>query len=242
MIAVGMGKGQIYLLEGATGRERAKFEGRVEGVFSVAFSPCGVLMASVGADCAPLIWDVTGLIRNAGRPVEPLGVGPLNALWDDLRREDAAKAWQAICALAARPAQAVPLLKDRLAERSARLEPKRLAMLLADLDSDAFANRDAASQQLAALGPVVVPALDKFCAVAASAEARRRAHDVLKQIAKAGLVTEALLQARAVEVLEYAGTPPARELLESAAQVESASPQSTRARAALARLARRPTP
>jgi hypothetical protein len=242
MIALGTAKGKVVLLESATGRQRARFDGAVPHVASVAFSPCGMMVASIGFDCAALVWDVTGLINpSSGRPLA-LSAKELDEHWDDLRREDAAKAWHAILALAARPAQAVPLLKERLAYRKSMLAPKRLGELLADLDSDAFATREAAGKLLKNLGPGVSPALKKLCAGTTSIEARRRAEDILGQIAKSGLVSEPMLEGRVLEVLEYSASPAARELLQAEARGAPASPLARNAKAALDRIAKRPAP
>jgi hypothetical protein len=242
MLAVGMGKGSIRLREAATGRERFRFEGQVDFVRSVAFSPCGLLLVSVGQDSAPLVWDVTGLIKGSSAPVQPLGAKELDAHWDALRRDDAVKAWKAILALAARPEQAVPMLKDRMAYRKGMLAPKRLAELLADLDGDAFATREEAGSQLTSLGPVVSAALQKLSAGTTSLEAGRRANDLLAQIAKSGLVSEPMLQGRILEVLEYSASPAAKELLQAEAREVPASPLARDAKAALDRIAKRPTP
>jgi hypothetical protein len=242
MVALGTSKGNVFLLEAATGRERACFATGITSIASVAFSRCGLMLASAGSDCAPLVWDVTGLVKSSsGRP-QPLAAKELDAHWDDLRRDDAVKAWKAILALVARPEQAVPLLKDRLADRKGMLAPKRLARLLADLDSDAFATREEAGSVLKNLGPVVSPALEKLCAGTASIEARRRAEGVLGQIAKSGLVSEPVLQGRVLEVLEYSASPAARELLQAEARGAPASPFARNAKAALDRIARRPAP
>jgi hypothetical protein len=243
MVALGTTKGNVVLVESTTGRERARFDGAAQYIVGcVAFSPCGMMVASAGGDCAPLVWDVTGLINpSIGRPLA-LSANELDEHWDDLRREDAAKAWHAILALAARPAQAVPLLKERLAYRKSMLAPKRLGELLADLDSDAFATREAAGKLLKNLGPGVSPALKKLCAGTTSIEARRRAEDILGQIAKSGLVSEPMLEGRVLEVLEYSASPAARELLQAEARGAPASPLARNAKAALDRIAKRPAP
>jgi WD40 repeat protein len=242
MVALATAKGKVILLESATGRQRARFGGALPAVWSVAFSPCGLMLASTGLDYAPLIWDVTGLIKGSRTPVQPLAAKELDAHWDDVRHDDAAKAWKAMLALASRPEQAVPLLKDRMASRKATLAPKRLAELLADLDSDAFATREATCRLLKHLGPVVSLDLQKYCAATKSLEAKRRAEDVLGQIAKSGLVSEPMLQGRVLEILEYSASPAAKELLQSQAREAPASPLARDAKAALDRIAKRPAP
>ncbi len=52
MIALATSRGKVVLLEAATGRQRARFGGALPAIWSVAFSPCGLMLASVSNDCA----------------------------------------------------------------------------------------------------------------------------------------------------------------------------------------------
>ena len=239
MVALGTRHGKVVLVEATTGRQRARFGGALPSVWSVAFSPCGRMVASVADDCAPLIWDITGLINRKTAPVYPVDPKDLDVYWDQLRHDDAAKAWQAILALAARPAQGVPLLNDRLAQRKAKLAAKGLGQLLASLDGDDYDIREEACRELGNLGPAVVPALEKLRANPPSLEAKRRADDLLARIAKSGLVSEEMLRRRVLETLEYIGTPGAKEVLQSEARADPASPLAQAAKGALDRIAKR---
>jgi hypothetical protein len=233
-LAIGTGnKGTVYLLEAATGGERCRFQGHLDRVFAVAFSPNGQLLASAGSDGAPIVWDVTGRILGAGQKVKLLDAKELDAAWSDLSDKDAAKAWQAIRALVVRPEQAVPLLKEHLPANSP-LDPKRLAALLADLDSDSFDTREKAAKELEALGDAVVPSLRKLLAATTSAEVRARVETILRKIPPDDLRT-----ARAIEVLEYAATPEARKLLEEKAKGATESQLTKGAKAAIDRLAKK---
>jgi hypothetical protein len=240
MVALGTSKGKIVLVESATGRQRARFRDTSPFIWSLAFSPCGRMVASLSHDCAPLIWDVTGLIKRKTEPAQLLGPKALDEYWDQLRHDDAARAWQAIVALAARPEQAAGVLLDRLGQRKSKLAAKQLAQLLASRDADDFDLREQASTELANLGPEVVPALEKVRAKPPSVEAKRRAEDLLVAIAKSGLVSEDLLRRRVLETLEYVGTPAAKEVVHTEAQAQPSSPLSQAAKAALTRLAKRP--
>jgi hypothetical protein len=163
----------------------------------------------------------------------------LEVYWADLAGEDAARAWKAICALAARPEQALPLLKQRLPPNP-KLAPNRLAQLLADLDAKEFKSREQACIELAKLGPVVVPVLRKLNAAKPSAEVKLRVDMLLSQLDKRNLLTEEVRCARALEVLEYLGTPDASKLIQVEAQGEPAFQRTQNAKAALERLAKLP--
>jgi hypothetical protein len=85
--------------------------------------------------------------------------------------------------------------------------------LLADLDNTDFATRERATADLAEQGPIVAAALREVVAKSASAEARRRAEGLLREIANGGIPPRELRALRAVEVLEWIATKEARARL-----------------------------
>src|SRR5206468_630854 len=174
-------------------------------VLSLAFSADGRLLACGGANTTVLVWRLPALAL----PTRP--GGDPEALWRDLADADPARAYRAVLALAAAPGRAVPLIKERLKPRPAA-DPRRVARLVADLDSDEFEVREKASEELATLGPGAEAALRKALAGEVSAEVRSRVEDLLAGLEKGSAARERLRDLRAVEVLERAGTPAAREL------------------------------
>jgi hypothetical protein len=91
-------------------------------------------------------------------------------------------------------------------------DPRQTARLLAELDSEHFAAREKASRELARLGESARPALQRALArPGAGLEFRRRVEQVLEKTAAPSKVRLRVL--RAVEVLEHAGTPAARQVL-----------------------------
>ncbi|MSQ93361.1 MAG: WD40 repeat domain-containing protein [Gemmataceae bacterium] len=253
-IAAGNGIGSsVFLFETATGRQRARFDGGGSHVHSVAFSPCGLMLASIGRDCVALVWDVTGQIQASKRTPARLDAEPLGARWEDLgkgdafkegvvdmRKADAAEAWQAIHALVVRPAQTVSYFEKRL-RPNVKMEPKRLDELFKDFDGDNFNVREKATKELVDIGPAAEPSLRKLSAGNPSDKVKACIEDLLDP-AKGRIWVEERRHSRAIEVLEYIGTPEAKKLLEPLAQGEPGSQRTQDARATLERLAKRPAP
>ena len=82
--------------------------------------------------------------------------------------------------------------------------------LLADLDSDRFAVRQAAESELEKMGLLIEPVLRKALESKPSLEVRQR---IEKTLAK--LASERLRIVRALEAIERTNTPEARRLLEA---------------------------
>lgn len=90
--------------------------------------------------------------------------------------------------------------------------------LVADLGDDGFAARERATAALREYGPVTAAALREVVAKSSSAEARRRAGELLREM-ESGVIPPGEFRAlRAVEVLEWIGTPDARARLRELTQ------------------------
>lgn len=164
----------------------------------------------------------------------------LEALWSALAGDDAGKAYEAMAALTAAPNQSVPLLRDRLLVPPAPPpDPRRLAQLIADLDSDQFEVRDKAEKALEAIGQPAQAALQKALAKKGSSlELRRRMERLLATYSM--LSSQQVRQLRAIQVLEWVATPEAEQLLRGLAQEPGYwQPMRDDAQAALARLGKR---
>jgi hypothetical protein len=146
-------------------------------------------------------------------------------------------------ALASEPGRTVAALRERLpaALREAAARGKRHRSSIANLDSDSFDAREAASRELAEGGAEAAPALRMALAGHPSAEARKRLEELL---AKAGPLRSgvALRCLRAVAVLERIATPEARRVLETAAEGPADDWLAQEAKASLGRLAPKGTP
>src|SRR5262249_13389183 len=144
--------------------------------------------------------------------------------------------------LAALPTEAVAYLRKQLQLLPA-VDEKRLAKLIADLDSNQFAEREEASKALENLGEVAVGACRKALQGHPSAQVRRRLEAVLEKEAKSTSEPspERLRSLRAIEVLEHIGTTESQQVLKSFAQ--GAPTGLTReAKTSLERLAKRAQP
>ena len=219
MLAVGNSPssvGTIYLIETATGQVRGCFKGRRGNVPSVVFSRDGLLLASSGGDGVSNVWDVTGRILAVAKSSRLSQIRNWTPPGQTLAGDDPAKAWKAILALAARPEQAVPLLKQRLPANQP-LDPKRLTKLLADLESNDFDTRNKLARTwrrwvMSRRG------LRKLLAGESSVDLRVQVEKLLSKVGKDGILTEEVRCLRALEVLEYAATPDAKKLLAAEAK------------------------
>jgi RNA polymerase sigma factor (sigma-70 family) len=159
---------------------------------------------------------------------------PLAAAWADLASDDETKALKAVLALVATPKETTLFLKEHL--KPVTVDPKRIGRLIADLDSEKFAVREQASQELTAMGEYAVPYLHSALDAKPALEPQMRLEKILQTI-KAGVPSLAVMRSlRAIAVLEKIGTPQAREVLEALARGRTKALATQEAEAALDRL------
>jgi hypothetical protein len=226
----------IHLIEVAGGRERRRLLGHRGSVYTLTFSADGKLLLSGSSDTTALVWDLAR--RFDPRPAPT--AAEMELFWKDLADEDAARAYAAIRKLAASPHATVPFLRQRL-RPVPPVDDKRIARLIADLDSDDFATRQNSAAELKKLADQALPAYRKALAGKPSIETRRRLEDMLE---KAGpgwwdVSGERLRSLRAIEALELAGTTEAREVLATLAGGDGGARLTEQAKAAQDRLASR---
>jgi WD40 repeat protein len=238
LLAAGGVNGSIRVWEVETGTIFGETSGHQAAVTSLAFAADGRQLASASMDTTVLLWDVKTLLEEAkGTPSKP-GPGQIEALWQDLAGADAAKAFQAIHALAAMPREAVALLKEKLRPVVA-VEPGRLKQLLADLGDRHFAVRDRAMQALEDMDALARPALREFVEGPISPEARKRAEQLLARLDGPVVNSRLLVALRGIEVLEHIGSPEATRVLQSLAGGAPGHRLTLEARASLGRLGER---
>jgi WD40 repeat protein len=222
----------IHLWNAVTGESLGQLSGHQGGVWSLAFSPDGKQLASGSADTTALVWDMTRFTAKV--PATNPTAKELEELWSELDAFDGGRAHKALWALAGAGDKAVHFLAGRVkAARPANTE--RVPKLLAALDSDKFTVREQASEELAAMGKVIVPLLEKHLATNPSEEVRRSVEKLLAR-GHSAPIRQGL---RAVQVLEAVGTLDAAEVLRKLAAGAELADITMDAKAALSRLQRR---
>jgi WD40 repeat protein len=210
----------VTIWEVATAQVRLRLTGHEGDVNCLAFAGDGRTLVTGSTDTTALVWDLAA---------PPSKKGP-DELWADLRAADGARAWRALCALAASPA-GVKSLGRRLPPVPRPRDEARIARLIKALDGDDFQERETATQVLAKLGEAVEPALRRALEGKPSPEARRR----LEQLLAAG-PAERVRTERALEALELSRLAEAEQVLEALAK---GNPQAWRTQGAKAALERR---
>jgi RNA polymerase sigma factor (sigma-70 family) len=195
--------GTVRLWETATWTVRAEFRGHRDRVTAVAFGPDGRLFTG-GLDTVVLGWDV--------RPPRDATKGTLAEAWEALAGADAKAAFPAQGRFLAGPGQAIAWLAERVSPARPP-DPAHVKELIADLDKEDFATRERATAELKEHGAIVTAALREAAAKSASAEARRRAEGLLRDVTNGVIPPGELRALRAVEVLEWIATPEARARL-----------------------------
>ena len=223
---------QVHLWDLAAEKEVHVLKGHQGPIGSLAFSPDGKLLATGSDDTTVLLWDATRFKTNHPAEVQ-LRPEQLESLWADLGGEDAIKAYHAIRTLAAAPKSSVAFLKRHL-KPVAPVDAKQIARLLADLDSEQFAVREKAMQQLEKLGDRAATELRKALAGNPPLEVRRR----IEQLLEKQNGPEHIRMVRALETLERIGTAEARRLCAALAQGVGDAPLTREARATLKRLSK----
>ncbi len=203
----------IRVWDVGTGTSVGEFEGHGGRVAALAFAPDGRRLVSGSNDTTIIVWDAASLSRPSPSVTIDISRKLATALWDELLGDDARKAYQSIRRLAAAPQQAVPLLREQV-KPAVPPDSKKLERLIADLDSDSFEERSAATEELTRLADLAVPALQKGAGGRATLEATRRVEALLLRLTTGALTAEQVRLVRAVEVLEMCGTVEARAALD----------------------------
>jgi hypothetical protein len=237
-LAYGRKDGEVRVYSAATGKQLAQYQANHGCVRALAFSRDGRLLASGGANGTIIIWNVPK--DDFLTPV--LKADQVVAFWQALGDSDAASANRALAGLAAAPAQALPLFKERLRPLGNPLDAKRLARLIAELDDDSFTVRERATRELGIIGPDAADALRQALHDDPSAESKRRIEGLLSRL-KPGGDPQRLRFLRAIEVLERIGTPEAIAQLRDLATKPLPTELRADIEASLRRMEkRRPTP
>jgi WD40 repeat protein len=215
----------VRLWEFATGKERYRFTGHQGAIRCVAFSPKGRTLVTGSDDNTLLVWDVVGVGDRRTKPMEKL--------WQELGDDDAKQAYLAMRQLGAAGARSAAYLGERLGPLAQPDE--RIAKLIDNLDSPAFATRIAAMEKLEKFGRDAVPALRFALRQTGTLELRRRLEQLLHKLdGQSPNLAESRIR-RAIEVLDYLNVPEADRVLEKLGKGPSVSWPTAEARAALDR-------
>jgi WD40 repeat protein len=202
------------------------------GLWPMAFSPDGHLLATVMNDTTAVVWDLRPFLAVPRRRPTGPDAPQLERYWNELAGEDAARAYKAVGRLTAVPEAAVSLLRQRLMPQAGGHYPE----LVAQLDSKQFKLRAAASKELARLGVDAEPALRAALRRDPSPEVRRRIEQLLRDIAQRPPAPEVLRRVRSIQILEQIGSPAARDILQTLAKGDPDAWLTREAKASLDRL------
>ncbi len=206
-------------------------------VTRLLLSPDGCRAFTVFNDGTALVWDLQPALRRGkpltGKPSDK----ELAGWWTDLLADDARRAYAAIWQLSDSPQSAVAFLRQRL-KPAADADNNEIRRLIAQLDSDDFATREKAFEQLAKLGPSGEAVLRHALEQKPTLEARHRMQLLLEKIDQQPVAGESLRLLRTLQVLENTGAEGKRLLRELARGAEGAS-LTREAQAVLRRLNRR---
>jgi hypothetical protein len=241
---------RVSLWDVKTGRELTNLAGHEGKITAFAFSPDGKYLATTsGYEHSILLWDLaivpgikrtlppkrTRIVQICENPKEPLPDGKVEKWWDDLAGKDAKKAYRAMWSLALHPEQSLPFLRTHLHPQKAPT-PERLKRLLANLDSDQFAERERASVDLEQLNDLAASAMKKALADKPSLEMRRRLEPLLAKLKRPYTSAERLRTLRALEALEHIGNDDAKKILHTMADGAPGTAETEDAKASLKRL------
>jgi WD40 repeat protein len=235
----------LKLWDVASGKEIASHPapGRYRGSYGSSFASSFALAADGHTvvtgqpDTTALLWDLSPPLAAAGLSQPLRTSAELDACWTELAGEDAGRAAVVISRLADEPQQALALLRERLDPIEAP-SAEELRRLIAGLDDDSFARREACGKRLRELEELAEPALRKALENQPSLELRRRIEPLLGEF-RIVRSPDSRRHLRAVRVLEAIGTPEARQVLENLAKGAPEARGTQSARDALERLARR---
>jgi WD40 repeat protein len=238
VLAAGSKDHKLHFWDLATAKPLPSAEGHKDNVLALAFSNDGKILASGGEDGVALIWDASSLLQTE-KTAGDLTVKELGRLWTQLAGDDETAAFAALQASIAHPKEAVEFFGTRVSKLLALDEP-RLAKLVGDLDSDEFAVREKATEELTSGNELVEKALRKVLKEKTlSLEAKRRLEQIIDTMVNRPAGDARRRRQAGLDVLERIGTPEAKKALNSFAEGPAEAELTREAKTALARLAKR---
>jgi dipeptidyl aminopeptidase/acylaminoacyl peptidase len=238
ILAAGSKDHKLHFWDLASGKPLPSAEGHKDNVLSLSFTKDGKILASGCEDGTAFIWDAAALPRWE-KPQQDLDAKDLDRLWRELAGDDIAASYRAWQLLAAHPKQATAFFEARVPKLLSLDEP-RLAKLVADLDSDDFAVRGKATEELVGGNELVEKALRKVLKEKTLAlEAKRRLEQIIDTMGNRPAGDERRRCQMALEVLERIGSADAKQVLKAFADGPAEAALTLEAKAALERAAKR---
>jgi dipeptidyl aminopeptidase/acylaminoacyl peptidase len=225
----------IGLWDTVAGKELRSLGGLKENVSSLIFSPDGKSIVAGFNNGTILVFDVSNTRPGTISPPN-FGKEESEACWTDLAGDDASNAYRATWRLIDAGAQSTPHLRRQL-QSVPVADAGKIQKWIADLNSDTFALRDAASKDLSKIGEQAQMPIQKALKDDLPLETRRRLTQVLETVTN-NPGPETIRTGRAIMVLERIGSAEARSVLKSLAGGASAAHATEEAAAALKRLDR----
>ena len=226
-LASGCYFGGITIWDVATGEEVLDLAGHEAAVIALAFSPDGRTLNSFGQDGQGYRWNLEPKTTESRHPT-------FAELWDALDHAKCSDAYRAQWRMIADPKGAAAFLRGRLKPTPAP-DAGKIRKWIADLDSDVFAIREAASRELSKIGEPVQTPIREALKKDMSAESQRRLTQILATVSNAP-DPESVRTVRAIMVLERIGAPEARGVLEAMSRGAPGTRVTEEAAAALRRL------
>jgi RNA polymerase sigma factor (sigma-70 family) len=203
-LATAVSGGGLQIWEVATWTRRNEFKGgHRDGVSTLTFAPGGQLLSG-SQDTTVLVWDT--------RPPRVAGSLSLETAWNALAAREAGESFRSEGRFLAAPAETARYFAERVKPVES-LDPRQVQRWLADLDSDEFALREAASKALEGLDEQAIPYLESTLNGTKSAEVRDRVNKMLERRRGAAIPLEQLRQVRAVLILQRIGDGESKNLL-----------------------------
>lgn len=195
-----------------TGAELKNTTGHVNNISCLAVAADGKSVVTGSLDTTALVWKMDDV---KPEPVVAVDVDEarVEALWKDLAGDDAKKAYEAVRTLGLGNGPVLPALRDRVKPVLAP-DAKKVAQLIADLDSNMFAVRQKSTEELERLGELVEPDLKRVLEGQPTLEMKMRVDKLLERLVTAAPPSSEELRAlRVIEILQLQGTAESKDAL-----------------------------
>jgi RNA polymerase sigma factor (sigma-70 family) len=235
-VTFGSGGPTIRVWDTLTGLEVTQFKGHQGSVSVLGVSPDGRSLVSGSVDTTAVSWGLNSLPRVDLARNESLKQTEVEGLWADLARPDPAVAFAAARKLLTDRTQTVALLADRLRPVPAA-DAEKIGRLIADLGGS-FDARRKATAELERLGELTVEPLKAAAAKSPPLDLKQRIEKLIEKAGTRKLQGDQLRELRAVEVLELAASPEAKQVLDTVAKGAPDARLTHEAKSAAERLAK----